>query len=216
MSRGGERTFAVPGQRFGCWTVIGDDRSGFWICRCDCGTIKPVAIAVLVPGRTKSCGCRGKDWCTTHGMDGTPIYFTWAGMIQRCENPKSGAYNRYGGRGIKICPEWRASFETFMRDMGPCPGEGWTVGRIDNDGDYCPTNCQWETKEQQARNRSNTKFLTIDGEIKPLAEWAEIYGIRRRLVAERIRQGWTDFAALTTPARRNSGASRYWAAREVK
>lgn len=210
MPRGKDRQFAVAGTKYGFWTVIGDGRSGEWLVECECGTRKEMGVFFLQSGRSKSCGCRGKDWCRKHGMEGTQIYSMWAGMIQRCTNPRATGYSSYGARGVTVSPEWRNSFEQFFADMGPLPSPTHTIGRKDNARGYSAGNCRWETKTEQVRNRSITKFLTVDGETRPLAEWAEHFGIRRRLVAERIRQGWDAKRALTTPARYKADAERFW------
>lgn len=93
----------------------------------------------------------GKGSKPIHGYYGTPTYSTWASMVQRCTNPNRHNYPYYGGRGITFCKEW-ASFDAFLRDMGERPA-GLTLDRIDVDGMYCPSNCRWSTRKEQAQNR---------------------------------------------------------------
>jgi hypothetical protein len=86
------------------------------------------------------------------GLSSSRTYQTWVSMIKRCEDPKVHGYQHYGGRGIKVCPEWSASFLTFYHDMGDRP-EGLSIDRIDVNGNYCPENCRWATPAQQTANR---------------------------------------------------------------
>lgn len=95
-----------------------------------------------------------------HNMEGTPTYSSWSGMLDRCCNPNNRHWHRYGGRGIRVCAEW-FDFAVFLKDMGVRPA-GMTIERVDNDGNYEPTNCQWATYTTQARNRSNTKLTRAD------------------------------------------------------
>ncbi len=88
----------------------------------------------------------------SHGRYKTPEYNSWNGIIQRCTNPKSQNWHRYGGRGIRVCSEW-LDFETFLRDMGEKPGPGYSIDRIDNDGNYEPGNCRWVTHKENCANR---------------------------------------------------------------
>lgn len=88
-----------------------------------------------------------------HGMSQTPTYSTWSSMHSRCTDPGNASYARYGGRGIRVCERW-ADFATFYSDMGDRP-DGMTLDRIDNDGNYEPSNCRWATKAEQESNKSN-------------------------------------------------------------
>ena len=84
-------------------------------------------------------------------------YNTWAMMKQRCYNPKHKSYKNYAGRGIKVCDRWKNSFKAFLEDMGLRPKET-TLNRINNDGDYEPSNCQWADNLTQNRNMSHVKL----------------------------------------------------------
>lgn len=186
----------LAGMKFGKWFVLHRNVGSLWECRCECGTIRAVQGSSLKLGTTKSCGCTASDWCRTHGMEGTRIYNTWAGMIQRCTNPKARWYHRYGGRGITVCQLWRDSFQSFYDDMGEAP-TGRSLDRIDNDGHYQKDNCRWATRTEQIRNRQTTRMLTLDGQTLSLPAWAEKIGMSRKMLERRIRDGWTTEKALT-------------------
>lgn len=138
----------------------------------------------------------------THGKSRTLTYKVWQGIHQRCENPQDIHYRSYGARGIKVCDSWK-SFENFYRDMGDKP-EGYSIGRIDNDRDYEPKNCRWETTKQQAQNRNNTRNITYKGKTQSLALWATELGINYTTLDERIKNGWSVERAFTTRTR------KYW------
>jgi len=171
----------LVGKKFGRLRVIehaGKDGGGnlLWSCLCDYGVIKNILGRNLKNGATQSFGCLRKqrltDKLTKHGRSSgcgiNKIYRVWTSMIQRCRNPHSSGYATYGVRGIKVCDRLSV-FENFLSDMGEVP-YGCQIGRIDNNGDYCLSNCRWETRKQQARNRSTTHLITHKGKTQCLPD----------------------------------------------
>lgn len=136
-----------------------------------------------------------------HSADGrtTSTYNSWAGMFQRCDNPRNAAYIRYGARGIKVCREWY-EFERFLADMGMRPA-GTTLDRIDVNDGYRPGNCRWATAKQQSENKTNNVAITIDGETNPLSVWCEMFGINYKTASNRIRLGWDPVEAVSADLR---------------
>ena len=128
------------------------------------------------------------------------LYRTWQGIRNRCNNPNAIAYKNYGGRGIKICSRWD-KFELFVADMGEKPTEQHTIDRIDNNGDYEPSNCRWITRKEQLKNTSRNVFHTYNGITKTQVEWSEIHKISDDVIRHRIKQGWSIKKIFETPAR---------------
>ncbi len=158
------------GQIYGYLTVIKRSNdvylSGYhprWICRCKCGRKTLVFPTSLIRGRSTSCGCRRKEVSSIfrlkHGEarkgKNTREYRCWAHIKGRCENSNDGAYKNYGGRGITICEQWQ-SFEQFLQDMGRCP-KGFSIERVNNNGNYEPSNCKWIPLSEQAKNKRNVR-----------------------------------------------------------
>lgn len=119
-----------------------------------------------------------------------PEYTAWAGMKSRCSDPNSSRYPYYGGRGIKVCDRWRDSFAAFLVDVGPRPSPDHSLDRMDPNGNYEPGAVRWATRKEQQRNRRNNRFLTIFGQRRTLAEWAEIGGLHPYTLLSRINAGW--------------------------
>jgi hypothetical protein len=191
----------LSNQRFGRLTVksfIGAiNKSGhyYWICKCDCGSVKEISTANLRSNVIKSCGCYQKEMASiankTHGQSQrkTKEYYSWTGMRKRCNQKNCEDYKDYGGRGITVCERWD-SFENFLADMGKAP-EGHSLDRIDVNKGYSPENCKWSDSKTQARNKTNTRWITYNGVTKALAEWAELSGSKRTMIDKRIRRGWS-------------------------
>lgn len=172
------------------------DQSNSWRakCICDCGKETIVRYAKLVRGGTKSCGCRGP---LTHGGSGTVEYRAWGSMLSRCR-ATSKDYVNYGGKGITVCARWQ-EFENFLEDMGKRPYSTASVDRIDNTGNYEPSNCRWASKKEQANNTSTVKLLTYNGQTMCLDDWGIFLGGGKNLVRDRLKIGWPVEKALSTP-----------------
>ena len=207
-----ETLSSVPvGSQFGLWTVTDAPpeyryvRGVHWFCRCTCGTERYVKAYSLKIGVTTSCGCiNGR--CNygarrPESKTNLPEYEVWHTMKRRCQAPTAANYARYGGRGITVCERWR-KFEAFFEDMGPRPTPSHTIERIDSNGPYSSDNCRWATPKDQARNRSNNRFVTFQGETKTVVEWSEITGISNHVIYKRLADGWEIGEALTRQSRR--------------
>lgn len=136
-----------------------------WLAVCSCGTQKVVFKRNVNSGKSRSCGCIRPEVSAllnlSHGQTGSKTYKIWAGMKRRCYNPNELFYPHYGGRGIAVCDRWKDSFETFMADMGNCP-DGYSIERINVDGNYEPSNCKWIPRREQARNTRKSKLTKAD------------------------------------------------------
>lgn len=200
----GHNKLNLIGQKFGRLLVIESipaiAQKSAWLCRCDCGTEKVCTSASLKTGHTKSCGCLLDEKRSlntrTHGMSNTREYRTWLAIANRCMNPNQDNFQDYGGRGISRCERW-STFENFYSDMGPCP-EGFSIERIDRDGNYEPGNCIWADRITQARNTRRNRMLSHNGVTKCLKAWADDLGIDQASLRERLDR-WTLEEALTTP-----------------
>lgn len=151
-----DRSSDVLGKSFGKWKVL--QKSGkkkcttSYICECECKRIYTIRGSELLSGNSKCCRhCR----IATHKLSRSPIYRAWNQMKQRCNNPKEVGFHNYGGRGIKVCERWNI-FENFLEDMGNRPPKK-EIDRINNDGNYEPSNCRWATRKENSNNKRTNK-----------------------------------------------------------
>ena len=192
----------LTGNKYGRLTVIEDAGKNkhnqvMWKCRCDGGNTITVRADGLTTGHTKSCGCYKSDIHATHRKRNTRLYEIWRSMRKRCGLDTVHNYNDYGGRGITVCPEWRDSFQNFYEwAMDNGYREDLSINRINNDGNYEPSNCTWSTQKEQANNRRSNHVVTVNGETHTVTEWAEITGISRRAIYGRLNRGWSPERAL--------------------
>lgn len=126
-------------------------------------------------------------------------YRIWASMRQRCADPNHAGYPRYGARGVTVCERWQ-TFENFLADMGRRPSSDHSIDRIDNNGSYGPSNCRWATRDEQNRNKRNNIWITVHGVRAIVNDHARKYGIDRRIVTRRLRDGWDEERAVLEPS----------------
>lgn len=212
----GRKLIDLSGRSFGRLAVVAldgvDDVGGRWMCKCQCGSVKVVHGHLLRRGQVKSCGCLKREVGRQrvaemrllphprlrHGESRlgreTAEWRTWHSIKQRC-SPEVG-HPDYAGRGIRICEEWRTSYETFLAHVGRRPSQRHSIDRINVDGHYEPGNVRWATKKEQARNRRTSRFIVCGQERRTLAEWGELTGVKIETIRERLRRGWSVERAL--------------------
>lgn len=187
----------ISGNRYGRLLVVGyagiirSKKSGhtatLWNCKCDCGNELTVPRYRLTSGNTRSCGCLKVDTnarrCTTHGKSKSKLYSVWGSMKDRCYRESDKGYVNYGGRGIRVCDQWRNSFDEFRKwAIESGYKDGLTIERNDVNGNYCPENCCWIPKAEQSKNRRNCHYITYHGETKTLSEWSRELHVDRQCV----------------------------------
>lgn len=188
-----------PGDRYGHLIIIDEIESTIksngqtqrqFRCLCYCGKETIGKLDYLRNGNKTSCGCiRGKDG--KHHQTGTRLYRIWSNMKQRCTLITHEKYHHYGGRGIEVCKEWQ-NFETFYEwAMSNGYSDELTIDRINNDGNYEPTNCRWVTQKAQANNKRNNVLITHNNENKTIAEWSEFANIPQSVLQWRLNKGWS-------------------------
>jgi len=172
-----------------------------WKVKCVCGKIFNTRTDALKTRTRISCGCKNPNTGPIkHGLTHHRIYKIYLGMKQRCYNKKNTKYPLYGGRGITICDEWLNDVTKFYEwSMANGYKDNLSIDRINNDMGYSPENCRWESKLTQSRNRRSSRMVEINGEKKTFSEWCLLYGINRKTATDRVRNGWDEIEAITTP-----------------
>lgn len=210
----------LTGMRFGYLTCIEPEKYGYgqykWLCKCDCGRMVSVRSWDIKSGKTRSCGCMSSVLkCETRDKSGEEswknrrydrLYRVWQGMKERCYNKNNKAYKSYGGKGIKVCPEWEHNylcFKAWAYENGYDDNAHYlkcTLDRIDNGKDYSPDNCRWVYDfKEQCRHKTTNNLISYNGETHCLQEWAEILGIHYSALAQRQRAGWSDEEIVKIP-----------------
>lgn len=202
----------LAGERFGKLYVVSracNSKSNHaqWNCICDCGNGCIVRGVQLTRGRSKSCGClrvevpkvvnRIHGYAPRGKQDRT--YIIWVSMKLRCNSGKEQNYKYYGGRGITYNSDWE-SYTGFLLDMGECP-KGYSLERIDVNGNYEKQNCKWIPKNEQMWNKRNSKMVCFNGETKSFPVWVNELGLNYNRVYRRLLLGWSVDEAFLTPMR---------------
>jgi len=197
------------GDKIGRWTVMQEGELYFapsgrykakrFICQCNCGKEKLVRESTLVSGESTSCGCYSAELNsinhTTHGLSKHKLYNVWHDMVRRCTDTSRKDYKHYGGRGITICSEWLGQYGiiAFLKDMEKSFVDGLELERKDVNGNYCPENCTWVTRQIQVINRRpmnngfDANILTFQGKTLCISQWEEETGIGRSIISNRIK-----------------------------
>lgn len=178
------RRLNLIGMKFGRLTVLSFDKyknhHHTWFCQCDCEnkTIKSISGRCLLTGNTKSCGCIRREMTinknTIHGLSkNNKLYVLWENIKTRCYNKNQRSYKDYGGRGIVMYEGWIHNapiFIEYVSNLENCLVEGYSIDRINNNGNYEPGNLKWSTTGEQNRNQRNNKLNIEDViEIRELA-----------------------------------------------
>jgi hypothetical protein len=179
------------GERFGKLVIIEEtktsDNHRAYLCKCDCGVLRIIPPSRLVFGNTLSCGCYGREIHTKHGLSKTPLYAVWKLMCKRCYDKTNKDFYLYGERDIKIFIEWKNDFKAFY---SWAINNGWKKGlqidRINNNGDYEPTNCRWVTSKVQSNNTRRNILVTYERKQYTLSQLCEKLNMNYSTIYYRI------------------------------
>lgn len=173
-----------------------DKKITYWLCRCDCGKELVLNIKNVKDGHIKDCGCMRAERIKKMAITKTKIapehkrlYSILSGMKKRCYNKNCESYLDYGARGISICDEWLQDSESFVQwALSNGYSDSLSIDRIDVNGNYCPENCRWTNWKVQSNNRRSNKIIEYQGESHTVSEWADLIGIKRKVLEQRIRK----------------------------
>lgn len=188
---------SLIGEKFNRLFVIEEDVDNTharkkYLCNCECGKTVSVFGYNLKNGNSKSCGCLQKENPNrlTHGKTKSRLYNIWVDMKQRCNKNCKSTHKYWANRGITVCGEW-LKFETFY-DWAHANGykEHLTIDRIDNNGNYEPSNCKWSTYKQQANNSRSNVIVDIGGEKMNMSTWSKKLGIPYTTFVNRVKRGF--------------------------
>lgn len=169
---------------------INKNGRSLWLCQCKCGNQKIIIGSELKRGKTKSCGCMNK---TINGLYKSRIYRIHHLMLCRCYTKSTTNYLDYGGRGIAVCDEWRGKngFLNFYEwSIKNGYNDNLTLDRINNNGDYEPSNCRWATRKTQSNNTRRNHIIEFNGKSLTISQWSKITGINQNTLYKRVSSGW--------------------------
>jgi len=207
---GKQKYFIDIGDRFSRLKVIAitknkDNRTRYK-CECDCGNVVCVEARFLFNGDSMSCGCFARETFikrnTKHGGSKTRVYKIWEGMKARCNNSNNPSFEYYGKRNISICDEWEKEFMNFYSwAMSNGYRDDLTIERINNDGNYEPSNCKWATPKEQNNNTRHNRIVEYEGNKFNLTQLSEKYNIPFSVLKHRLNKNWGINVAIKTPVR---------------
>lgn len=192
----------------------------YWLCKCDCGNESIAKGTSLNYGSTKSCGCGSANQAVKNcekyrNKIRVPSPYSrklkdlFRNMNDRCYNNKNKRWKNYGGRGIKVCDQWRNNrrgFYSWAIKNGYSPS--LQIDRIDVDGNYEPANCRFVDAITQMNNTTYNRFVDWMGQRKTVSEWARQLDVTPSAIAHRLNRGWSLDRVMTQPFRRNNAAAR--------
>lgn len=202
-------------EKYNEWTKIEEISKGKWKVSCSCGKIEIRYKSVIVNGYAKSClKCSYEKRklaisksMTSHGKSNCPTQQSYSDMKRRCYSKHRNEYKHYGGRGIRVCERWlngdgiRTGYHCFLEDMGERP-KGFSLDRIDVNGDYEPNNCRWATPKEQGNNKRITPKFLYKGEMTAITYIAEDINMNRNTLYSRVVQHGKDFKeSISTPVK---------------